>query len=89
MEDPGSIADRSRTRQRALIVERGFEMERVERTLLATAYETVWSPGHAARDRSHAARCVGSELVRSGGRLESAPRLGRAGGSGSFVAMGG
>jgi len=89
MDDPGSRADRSRARQRVLIVQRGFEMERVERTLLATAYETVWSPGHDARDRSRAARCVGNVGVPSGGLLESARRLGRSGGSGSLVAMGG
>ena len=89
MEDTGSTGDRIRTRHRTLRLERGFEMERVEQKLLATAYETVWSPGRGARDRSHAALDAGNDVVRVGGLLKSARRLSRAGSSGSLMAMGG
>ena len=89
MDDTGSMADRARTRQRALIVERGFEMERVEQKLLATAYENLWSPGCGARDWLGAARCAGHDLVPSGRRQKAARQIGRGVGSGSLMAMGG
>lgn len=89
MEDTGSRADRIRRRPPRLIVERGFEMERVEQKLLATAYENLWSPGCGARDWLQAARCVGHDLVPGGRRQEAARRIGRGVGSGSLLAMGG
>lgn len=89
MEDPGSQSDRSRKRQRRLIVQRRFEMERVERTLLAKAYETVWPPmAVVVGRRADAARSTGNDSVASGVVQSWTRRLGRCG-SGTLLAMGG
>jgi hypothetical protein len=89
MDDTGSRADRIRTRQRALIVERGFEMERVEQKLLATAYESVCSTGREACDRFGAASSDGGDLATGAWRREAARRIGRGVGSDALMAMGG
>ena len=89
MEDPNPQIGGIRRRQlRELKVQHGFERERVEETLLAAAYETLWSPVPARReqrDRLEVHRCadaVGAGSMRTLAR-------GRRGGTGSLVAMGG
>ena len=89
MEDPNSQSGRIRRRQRReLTVERGFEMERVERAVLAAAYETVWPPaGRVQGDRLQVHRSAGTA---GGGPMRTRARaLARRGGTGSVVAMGG
>lgn len=91
MEDPNPQTGRMRSRpQRELVVQRGFEMERVERTLLAAAYETVWplAPSlrcHRPRESRHAETgTAGCGPIRAPARS-----LGRRAGPSLLVAMGG
>ena len=91
MEDPSLQSGRIRARQqRELTVEREFEMERVEGTLMAAAYETVWSPAPARRekrDRLQVHRCA--DATGAGSMRTLAHARGQGGGTGSLVAMGG
>jgi hypothetical protein len=89
MEDPGSRTDRIGKGQRRVMVERRFEMERVERTLLAKAYESAW-PAMAgdAGGRADATRGAGNDSLASGLVQCCTRRRGRCG-SGTLMAVGG
>ena len=89
MEDPSSQSGRIRSRQqRELTVQREFEMERVEGTLLAAAYETVWPPAACGqRDRFEVHRCA--DATGAGSMRTLARARGRRAGTSSLVAMGG
>ena len=91
MEDPNAQTGWLRRRQqRELIVQRGFEMQRVERSVLAAAYETLWPPaGRVPCDRLQVSRRAGTSTAGGGPMWTRAHALGRRGGTGSVVAMGG
>ena len=91
MEDSSPQSGRISSRQqRELTVQRDFEMERVEGTLMAAAYETVWPPVPARREqrgRLELHRCA--DATGAGSMHTLARARGRRGGTGSLVAMGG
>jgi len=89
MEDPNPQTGRiGRRQRRELTVQRRFEMERVEGTLLAAAYETVWPPTASRKcDRPYLHRSA--DAAGRGSMAATAHALGRRGGPSSLVAMGG